>query len=64
MREAQVPRRVAPHRMAAQKHAIRVDGESPAGVAQTAQHGGMFAGREFVFGLSLLAPVDRDDDIT
>ena len=63
MGQADVPRRVAAHRMAGQIHAIGVDGEPPAGVAQPVQHGGVFAGRVVVLFLMFLGPLRGDDDV-
>ena len=63
MRQAHVPGRVAADRMAGEKHAVGIDRKPPAGIAQAGQHGGVFAGREAVFALAFLEPVDGDHDV-
>ncbi len=64
MRHADVPGRVAALRMAGEKHAVGIDGKPPAGVADAAQHHGVFAGRILVFLLMLDGPGRGDDDIS
>ena len=44
MRKPHVPGRVAAHGVAAEEHAVGIDGEAAAGVAVAAQHEGVLAG--------------------
>ncbi len=58
-----VPRRVAADAVAREKHAVDVDREAAAGVAERAEHGVMLAGRILVRELVRLLPIDGDHDV-
>ena len=63
MRQADVPGRVAADRLAGKEHAIGVDREPPAGVAQRIEHGGVFAGRIAILFWCSSVHAGRDDDV-
>ena len=61
--DGDVPGGVAADAVAGEEHAVGVDREAAAGVAERAEHGMMLAGRVVVGELVRLLPVDGDDDV-
>ena len=64
MGQGDVPGRVAADGVPAEEHPVGVHGEAPAGVAEAAEHDGVFVGGIAVFVLVFGGPLGRHDDVS